>query len=119
MWVATCSFTGRDAECQSIQLPGCPTGTRRVVSLLLANLVAVGPCVAAGEMTLDARPTENGGVHVLWDAQEFDPITCRATGAEQKGEMSLSGPCCDRSLDVYLPLHNLTARVQVRSDWQR
>jgi hypothetical protein len=70
-------------------------------------------------MTLDVRPTEDGGVHVLWDAQEFDPVTCRATGAEQQGEALLSGPCCDRTLDVHLPRNNLTARVEVRSDWQR
>lgn len=119
VWVGTCSFTGRDGGCQPIQLPGCPRDTR-IVLLRLANLGGAGrDCAAAGDLTLDARATGDGGVHLLWRAEEFDPVTCRPSGVEQKGDVSLAGPCCGRILDVYLPRNDLTARVDLRSDWQR
>lgn len=120
VWVGTCSFGGQGGGCQPIQLPGCPADFK-VVHLLLASLErgAAGACLGAGELTLDARATDNGGVHLLWEALEFDPITCTETGATQRGEVSLPGPCCDRHVDVRLPRHDLTIRIDVRSDWQR
>jgi hypothetical protein len=119
VWVGTCSFTGRDGGCQPIQLPGCPSDAK-IVSLLLANLGGAGrSCVGAGDLTLDARTTRDGGVHLLWQAEEVDPVTCRFSGVEQKGEVSLAGPCCGRILDVYLPRNDLTVRIDLRSDWQR
>jgi hypothetical protein len=119
VWIGTCSFIGRDGGCQPIQLPACPRDTR-IVSLLLANLGGAGRgCAAAGELTLDARATGDGDLHLLWRAEEFDPVTCRPSGVEQKGEVSLAGPCCGRILDVYLPRYDQTMRVDLRSDWQR
>ncbi len=120
VWVGSCSFAGRDAGCKTIQMPGCPTSFK-LVSLRLANLRRGPdrPCVNAGEMTIDARATDEGGVRVLWDAQELDAVTCRETGTEQEGEFSLPGPCCDRVLDVYFPRNDFTARIEFRTDWQR
>jgi hypothetical protein len=69
-------------------------------------------------MTIDARATEDGGVRLLWDAQEFDTATCAAVGPEQEGALSLSGPCCSRTLDVYFPHGDFNFRVEVRTDWQ-
>jgi hypothetical protein len=118
--VGSCSFSGQDGGCQPIQLPGCPADFK-VVHLLLASLEGGRgrTCIGAGELTLDARATGDGGVHLLWEALEFDPITCTETGATQTGEVSLPGPCCGRSVDVRLPRNDLTVRIDVRSDWQR
>jgi len=120
VWVVSCSFAGRDADCKTIQMPGCPTSVK-LVSLRLANLRRGPdrPCASTAEMTIDARATDDGGVRVLWDAQELDAVTCTAAGAEQEGEMSIPGPCCDRVLDVYFPRNDFTARIEVRTDWQR
>ena len=119
VWVGTCSFTGRDGGCQPIQLPGCPRDTK-IVSILLANLGGAGRgCVAAGDLTLDARATGDGGVHLLWQLDEFDPVTCTPGAVQQKGDVSLAGPCCGKTFDVYLPRNDLTVRVDFRSDWQR
>jgi hypothetical protein len=100
-------------------LPGCPTAAK-IVSLTLANLDR-GPdrsCPMAGEITIDARATDNGGARLAWDAQEFDATTCAAVGPKQEGEVSVSGPCCNRTLDVYFPKGDVTARLDVRTDWQ-
>lgn len=119
VWVSTCSFRGRDAGCQGIQLPGCPTATK-IVHFGLANLdrSADRPCALSGEMTIDARATEDGSVRLLWDAQEFDTATCASVGPEQEGALSLADPCCSRTLDVYFPHGDFTFRVEVRTDWQ-
>jgi hypothetical protein len=88
--------------------------------MLLANLGGAGRgCVAAGDLTLDARATGDGGVHLLWQLDEFDPVTCTPGAVQQKGGVSLAGPCCGKTFDVYLPRNDLTVRVDFRSDWQR
>jgi len=119
VWVATWSFRGRDGGCEAIQLPGCPTSTK-LVSVTLASLNAgASACPIAGELQVDAQATTDGGVHLRWRAEELDPATCRASGDRQEAEATLTGPCCSRTVDVYLPRQDLTARLQVRSDWRR
>lgn len=119
VWVGTCSFRGRDAGCEPIQLPGCPRDFK-FVDLRLANLNRDDshPCVIAAEIHIDARATPDGGARLLWDAQEFDPVTCDRIGAEMEGEAVLEGPCCSKVIDVYFPVGDFTARTVIRTDWQ-
>jgi phosphatidylglycerophosphatase C len=120
VWVGTCSFTGRDGACQPIQLPGCPRQAA-LTHFLLVNPTRGPdrPCPSGGELTIDARTSEEGGARVLWDAQDLDEVTCRHVGAEREGELSVEGPCCRRVLDVYYPRNDFTFRVEIRTDWQR
>lgn len=69
-------------------------------------------------MHIDARATSEGGATLLWDAQEFDPVTCDRIGAEMEGETVLEGPCCSKVIDVYFPVGDFTARTVIRTDWQ-
>lgn len=119
VWVGTCSFRGQEVGCEPIQLPGCPRDSK-IVALRLANLNRDDsrPCPAGGEMHIDARATPDGGARLLWDAREFDPVTCDRIGPEMEGEAVLEGPCCSRTIDVYFPVGDFTARTVIRTDWQ-
>ncbi len=55
---------------------------------------------------------------IRWDASEFDPVTCRVVGPELSGEASIAGPCCEKVIDIYLPVGDTTYRFAIRTDWQ-
>jgi len=119
VWIGTCSFRGRDAGCEPIQLPGCPRDLK-IVELRLVNLNRDDsrPCLIGGELHIDARATAEGGARILWDAQEFDAASCAPIGPEMEGEAVLEGPCCSKTIDVYFPAGDFTARTVIRTDWQ-
>lgn len=119
VWVGTCSFRGRDAGCEPIQLPGCPRDFKFVdLNLVNLNRDESRPCVSAGQMHIDARATAGGGARLLWDAQERDATSCESVGPEMEGEAVLEGPCCSSVIDVYFPAGNFTVRIVIRTDWQ-
>lgn len=118
--VATCGF-GRDASsCTPVPVPGGPRLQRVQLHFLLANPDRPGSvCTANVDVVADATP--DGGAGLRWEAQELEDAAgggCRNAGAQFAGTATVEGTCCERAVDIVLPVAQRTFRIRVRTDWQ-
>jgi hypothetical protein len=116
--IATCSFGKDEKECTPIPLPICLASEIPLIHLNLVNPNPGVPIGCAGHLLIDVHPTSNGGAEIHWEGQEIDPQTCNQIGPAIKGTTNLSGPCCQRFVDIHYPEQDFTFRLLVQMDWQ-
>lgn len=100
-------------------VPGCPRSSYApIMTLVNPNMDESHPCFAGGEMQVGIASTTTGGATVQWRAHEWDSVTCSVVGPEINGSDVVTGPCCERAIDVLFPAGKFIVRMVVRTDWQ-
>jgi hypothetical protein len=116
--VSTCSFR-TDAASTPIPIPTCPFINQGLVEFRLADPNKPGS-VCTAEVHARIEPGGPNQTHILWDAQELENEPtggCRNVGPEYVGDSTVDGPCCERIVDISLPLAKQSFRMLVRTDW--
>jgi hypothetical protein len=119
--VSLCAFGADATSCTPVPSPLCPLlpGNAVLMHLLLYDPNKPGSTCTAN---VDVRIEIDGlnQTRIFWDAQELEDVPnggCRNIGPEYQGESAVDGPCCQRTVDISLPVAKRTSRVTVRTDW--
>lgn len=117
--VSTCSFGADTGSCNPVPAPHCPFVNEGALRFSLYDPARPGSiCVADVHVRIEAGIQNQ--TRVLWDAQELDTAPnggCHPVGPEFEGESTIDGPCCQRIVDIPLPLAGRTFRMVVQTDW--
>lgn len=116
--VSACAFGEDAASCTPIPTPMCPVDQVAIHSLLYDPNKPGSICTA--DINVRIQPGESNQTRILWDAQELQDAPgggCRNVGPEYEGESTVNGPCCQQTVDIWLPIMKRTFRMAVQTDW--
>lgn len=121
IWVLSCMYREGQPGCEpsAPMVPGCPRDAYApFMTLVNPNRDELHPCFSGGDMRVVIAATATGGATVQWSAHERDAVSCSFVGPEITGSDVVTGPCCERMIDVRFPAGKFFVRMVVRTDWQ-